>query len=192
MGKVDAQRADLVTAYVVNDRVRDANLPAGGRNPGELAYMGAGEIRLDRRLAVIHQQVLHLRPCVERALVYVTGQLADGLSPDGALVGPLDGGDGVAAEIGGIVGALNKGVDVFLHHRVTVCSNSGAADLPSQRASSAQRAGRRMTPVTPHGVPCAAGYPPGQSEPGRVAAGSAWAATGVGSAGWTRSSRQAR
>jgi hypothetical protein len=50
-GEVDAQRADLVTAYVVNDRVRDANLPAGGLNPGELAYMGAGKIRLDRRLA---------------------------------------------------------------------------------------------------------------------------------------------
>jgi hypothetical protein len=35
-GEIDAQRADLVVPQVIDDGVRDADLPAGGLEPGKL------------------------------------------------------------------------------------------------------------------------------------------------------------
>jgi len=57
-GQVDAQLADLIAAQVVDDGVGDADRPAGRRNTGELAGVGADEVRFDRRLALIDEQVL--------------------------------------------------------------------------------------------------------------------------------------
>ena len=59
-GEVDAQRADLIIAQVVDDRVRDPHGAAGGLDSGELARVGAGEVRLDRCLSGIYQQVFQL------------------------------------------------------------------------------------------------------------------------------------
>src|SRR6516165_2152664 len=114
-GEVDAQRADLVAAQVVDDRVRDADVPAGGRDAGELAGVGAHEVGLDRGLAVVGEQVLQFRPGVERLLVDVPDQLPGGVPPAGALVGAFEGGHGVVGEIGGVIGALDQGVQVVLH-----------------------------------------------------------------------------
>ena len=86
MGEVDAQRADLIAAQVVNNRVRNPHVAADRRDSGELARVSAGEARLDRGLAGIGQQVIQLWPRVERGLVYVPDQLPGGLA---ALVLPL-------------------------------------------------------------------------------------------------------
>jgi hypothetical protein len=51
-GQVDAQLADLIAAQVVDIGVGDADRPAGGRNTGELAGMGADKVRFDRRLSL--------------------------------------------------------------------------------------------------------------------------------------------
>jgi hypothetical protein len=53
---------------------------------------------------------------VERLLVHVPDHLFSGLSPIGALVGLLDGGDDVASEVAGDVGALDERVNIVLHH----------------------------------------------------------------------------
>ena len=106
-GEVDAQRADLIIAQVVDDRVRDPHFAAGGLDPGEFARVGAGEVRLDGCLAGIDQQVFQLWPRVEGGLVYVPDQLPGGLPAVGALVGPLEGGYDVLGEIAGELGALD-------------------------------------------------------------------------------------
>ncbi len=57
-GQVDAQLADLIAAQVVDDGVGNADRPAGRCDGGELAGVGADEVRRDRRLAFIYEQVL--------------------------------------------------------------------------------------------------------------------------------------
>jgi len=56
--EVHTQSADLIVPQVVDDGVRDPDGPAGRLNARKLARMSADEIRFDRRLAFIHQQVL--------------------------------------------------------------------------------------------------------------------------------------
>src|SRR5215469_13285864 len=114
-GEVDAQRADLVTAQVVDDRVGDADLPAGGRDPSELAGMRAGEVGLDRGLALVGEQVLEFHPRVERVPVDVPGQLGGGLPPVSALVAAFEAGHNVVGEVSGEVGPLDQGVEIVLH-----------------------------------------------------------------------------
>jgi hypothetical protein len=48
---------------------------SGGLNPGELPGVGADEVRLDCRFAVVGQQVLQLCPRVKRVLVHVPDEL---------------------------------------------------------------------------------------------------------------------
>src|SRR5690348_12869551 len=115
--EVHAQSGDLVASQVVHDGVRDPDGPAGRLDAGELAGMGADEIRFDRRLAFVHQQVLELRIRVERAAVQVPDELRDGLPALGPLPGSLHGGDNVIGEVVRVVaGALEQRVEVSLHH----------------------------------------------------------------------------
>src|SRR5580704_15681959 len=101
-GEVDAQRADLAAAQVVDDRVRDTDFPARRLDSGELSNVDTGEVGLERRITVVDEEVLHIRPGVERDLVHVPDQLPGGLSSFGPIVGPLECGDDVLGEEGGI------------------------------------------------------------------------------------------
>jgi hypothetical protein len=121
-GEVDAQRADLVAAKIVDDGVRDADFPARRLDSGELSDVRAGEIGLDGRLAVIDEQVFQLRPGVERDLVDLPDQLPGALSSFGPLVGPLERGDDVLGEVAREVGTLDKCVEVLLHH-LSLCTH---------------------------------------------------------------------
>jgi len=88
--EVDPQPADLVAAQVIDDRVRHPDVPAGGLDPGKLAGMGTDEIRLDRRLAFVHEQVFQLGVSIKGDLVHIPDQLPGTISPHSRLIGPLD------------------------------------------------------------------------------------------------------
>ena len=77
---MDAQRRDLAIGQVVEDRIRDGHLPAGGGDAGELAGVGADEDRLGDAERSQHVDVPY--PCGESwtEAVHRVGRFLDDLS----------------------------------------------------------------------------------------------------------------